>query len=423
MSIVELRICGRYKLESKMGNGTFGQIFQAKNIQNNSQVAIKMEYIQSRHPQLLYEGQILQKLQGGIGIPNMHWCGQEGDYNFLVMEMLGQNLQELFVLCGNKFSLKTVLMIADQIINNLEYIHYKTYLHRDLKPENFIIGSLKRQKYIYTIDFGLSKKFRDTKTYEHIPFRDKKPLIGTARYASINSHKGYEQSRRDDLESLAYMLIYFLKGSLPWQGLQCQNREDKYFQILDMKTNYTEEDLCGNLPPEFWIFLSYSKTLKFDEKPDYTYVKKIFKERFVKEGYLFDYVYDWTLIPLKNKNIQYPIKLPLTVQMISNEYKFLKENKDLLDLSKSQIGDTSYQTEVAEGVQGDLDSNYFKQQQEQDNNQETVDKQKQQNVEQQQQIYEQYRQLQQIQQNLQIEQQKKSNTNHKKNNNGDCQVY
>ncbi|EGR32358.1 hypothetical protein IMG5_086120 [Ichthyophthirius multifiliis] len=175
-----------------------------------------MEELKSMHHQLLYEGKIYQSLQGGIGIPTMYWCGQEGDYNFLVMELLGNNLEELFVQCGNKFSLKTVLMIADLILSDLEYFHFKSYIHRDIKPENFILGQGKRANQILIIDFGLSKKYRDPKTFEHISFRDGKTLIGTTRYASINCHKGYEQSRRDDLESLCYMLIYFLKGKLPW---------------------------------------------------------------------------------------------------------------------------------------------------------------------------------------------------------------
>jgi len=156
------------------------------------------------------------------------------------MELLGSNLEELFTLCNRRFSLKSTLMIADQLISNLEYIHFKTYVHRDMKPENFLVGLSKKSKNIFTIDFGLSKRYRDSRTHEHIPFRDKKPLIGkqkdiiseaktaylyfllfiiilgTCRYASLNAHRGLEQSRRDDLESLGYILVYFLKGSLPW---------------------------------------------------------------------------------------------------------------------------------------------------------------------------------------------------------------
>lgn len=182
----------------------------------------------------------MQNIQGGIGIPIMHWCGQESDYNFLVMELLGPNLSELFTLCNNHFTLKTVLMIGQQILSNLEYIHFKTYVHRDLKPENFLIGTGAKASRIYTIDFGLSKRYRDQNTFLHIPFRDKKPLIGTARYASLNAHMGYEISRRDDLEALCLMLIYFLKdGHLPWQGIQVATKDQKYQQIKEIKQNTT----------------------------------------------------------------------------------------------------------------------------------------------------------------------------------------
>lgn len=165
----------------------------------------------------------------------MYWCGQESEYNVLVMELLGQNLEELFNACNRKFSLKTVLMLADQLIQNIEYLHFKNYVHRDVKPENFLMGLGQKMNQLFMIDFGLSKRYRDTKTFEHIPYRENKPLIGTARYASINTHKGIEQSRRDDIEALCYLFIYFLKGTLPWQGLKAKSKDEKYKRIKENK--------------------------------------------------------------------------------------------------------------------------------------------------------------------------------------------
>jgi serine/threonine protein kinase len=142
----------------------------------------------------------------------MYWCGQEGDFNFLIMELLGDNLEEIFVKCRRYFSLKTIVMLADRLLQNIEYLHFKSLLHRDLKPENFLIGAMpNKQHKIFTIDYGLAKKYRDSVTHEHIPFREKKPLIGTARYASVNAHIGFELSRRDDLETLGYIIIYFAR--------------------------------------------------------------------------------------------------------------------------------------------------------------------------------------------------------------------
>lgn len=150
------------------------------------------------------------------GIADVHWYGQEGDYKCMVMEMLGKSLEDLFQSCARKFSLKTVCMLADQMLTRLEYLHSQSFIHRDMKPDNFMMGQQMKRTQVYLIDFGLSKRFRDVKHGEHIRYRDGKSLTGTARYASVNTHMGVEQARRDDVEALGYILIYFLKGQLPW---------------------------------------------------------------------------------------------------------------------------------------------------------------------------------------------------------------
>jgi serine/threonine protein kinase len=150
------------------------------------------------------------------GIPSIHWFGVEGDYNAMVMDLLGPSLEDLFNYCKRKFTVKTTLMIADQMLQRLEFLHNNHFIHRDMKPDNFLIGHGKKQNLVYIIDYGLAKRYRDPKTGEHIPYKDNKSLTGTARYASVNAHLGIEQSRRDDLESVGFILIYFLKGSLPW---------------------------------------------------------------------------------------------------------------------------------------------------------------------------------------------------------------
>lgn len=153
----------------------------------------------------------------------------------MTIELLGPSLEDLFVYCGRKLSLKTVLLIADQLLARIEAFHTKGFIHRDLKPENILIGLEENASTVYLIDFGLAKRWKDPHTNEHIKYKDKKSLTGTARYASANTHLGIEQSRRDDLEGAGYVILYLLKGELPWQGLRARNKDDKYRKIKDCK--------------------------------------------------------------------------------------------------------------------------------------------------------------------------------------------
>ncbi|CAN1232096.1 Casein kinase 1-like protein 10, partial [Linum grandiflorum] len=149
---------------------------------------------------------------------------------------------------------------------------------------------------VYVIDYGLAKKYRDLKTHKHIPYRENKNLTGTARYASVNTHMGVEQSRRDDLESLGYVLMYFLRGSLPWQGLKAGTKKQKYDRISEKKMLTPIEVLCKSYPSEFTSYFHYCRSLRFEDKPDYAYLKKLYRDLFVREGYQFDYIFDWTIL-------------------------------------------------------------------------------------------------------------------------------
>ncbi|XP_011030485.1 PREDICTED: casein kinase I isoform X2 [Populus euphratica] len=289
-------IGGKFKLGRKLGSGSFGELYLGINVQSGEEVAVKLESVKTKHPQLHYESELYMLLQGGTGVPHLKWFGVEGEYNVMVIDLLGPSLEDFFNYCNRKLSLKTVLMLADQLINRVEYMHSRGFLHRDIKPDNFLMGLGRKANQIYIIDYGLGKKYRDLQTHKHIPYRENKNLTGTARYASVNTHLGVEQSRRDDLESLGYVLMYFLRGSLPWQGLKAGTKKQKYDRISEKKMLTPIEVLCKNYPSEFTSYFHYCRSLRFEDKPDYSYLKRLFRDLFIREGYQFDYVFDWNIL-------------------------------------------------------------------------------------------------------------------------------
>lgn len=284
----------RYKLVSKLGSGSFGSVYKAIDTERKRYVAVKVESKTSNKKRLAQEVNIYNNFSCCKYIPKIFWYGSENNYNFLVMNLMGSSFEKLFLSHGNCFSLKTIIMISIELLKILEYIHENNIIHRDLKPDNIVIGANENHGNIYLLDFGLSKKFSSGDIGNHIDFSKNKSLIGSMRYASIRNHKGHEQSRRDDLESLGYILLYFLKGGvLPWNGLQTSNKNEKSKQICKIKNNIPIEELCVDIPEEFKILISYSRKLKFDSKPNYNYLQNLFHKLLLNSGFEYDKKYDW----------------------------------------------------------------------------------------------------------------------------------
>ncbi|KAK2749623.1 casein kinase I [Myotisia sp. PD_48] len=284
-----------YRVGKKIGEGSFGVIFEGSNLLNNQVVAIKFEPRKSDAPQLRDEYRTYKILVGCPGIPNVYYFGQEGLHNILVIDLLGPSLEDLFDHCNRKFTVKTVVMVAKQMLSRVQTIHEKNLIYRDIKPDNFLIGrpGSKAANVIHVVDFGMAKQYRDPKTKQHIPYRERKSLSGTARYMSINTHLGREQSRRDDLEALGHVFMYFLNGGLPWQGLKAATNKQKYEKIGEKKQTTPIKDLCSHCPDQFNEYLNYVRNLGFEDTPDYDYLRDLFTEALQSVGEVEDGEYDW----------------------------------------------------------------------------------------------------------------------------------
>ncbi|KPA83495.1 putative mitochondrial casein kinase 1 isoform 2 [Leptomonas pyrrhocoris] len=292
----EILIGGRFRIQERLGGGAFGEVFKGIDVNSGRPVAMKMELTKDGHrSHLNLEHKIYRKFNEcpvTVGIPQSFYCGRAGDYTIMVMELLGPCLEDLFALCHRKFTPKTVCMIGIQIIQRLQYLHSVGYLHRDIKPENFVMGVGNNSHVVYVIDVGLSKAWRDA-SGKHISYAENKSLTGTARYVSINTHQGIQQSRRDDLESVSYLLSYFVRGNLPWQGLKSAKKDVRFERIRDLKIATSPHKLCDGYPRQLGDFVAYTRGLEFEAEPDYGYCVDLLSQAIKDMGEEYDYCYQW----------------------------------------------------------------------------------------------------------------------------------
>ena len=293
VEIVKIKNQYSFKSTDRLGGGSFGQIYKGINLKTKEEVAIKIESKNIETPQLMHESKILKALNDNDGFPKVYLVTPLDDVLIMVMELLGENLQKLLMNSPHKkFTLKTTLMLAIQILSRIKTLHENNYIHRDIKPENFTIGLKKYKNTIYMIDYGLTRKFCDSHK-NHIPYKEGKHLTGTALYASIYTHKGIEQSRRDDLESLGYMMIYFCKGELPWMNVKGKTKEIKYKKIMEKKLEMKPDILCQGLPDEFNQYFKYVRELQFTEEPKYDFLLGLFNSAMKKNNIKNDFKFDW----------------------------------------------------------------------------------------------------------------------------------
>ena len=267
----------KYKPVKKIGRGSFGKIYHVVRLKDNAAFAMKVEKIDAVQKTLEREAYYLFTLQGGFGIPKLITFGRTKSYNILIETLLNKSLFDLFINKNNKFRLTDCCFIGIQILEILEWIHSKDIIYRDVKPENFLIG-IKDPNAIYVVDFGLCKKYRSSKTGKHLLPKLTGKFSGTLIYASSNVLKGKESSRRDDLISLGYMLIYLLKRDIPWNSSFKDLNKEKYYNLIYLKDTNSNGELFKGLPDELIEYIKYSRSLKFEQDPDYTYLRSLFKK-------------------------------------------------------------------------------------------------------------------------------------------------
>ncbi|CAD8052986.1 unnamed protein product [Paramecium sonneborni] len=375
-------INNQYVLNKRLSAGSYGIVFEAEDLQKKYLVAVKIEK-KEKNSTLDREIHILTRLLGTQGVPKLIWSGIDNNSNVLVQQLLTKDIGA-YLKEYRKFSLKTVLIITDYLLQIIRRIHNKSVVHRDLKPENIMY----HQKQIYIVDFGISKLYRDN-NLKHVPFKEGRSFVGTTRYASIAAHKGQELGRKDDLESLIYIDILMLKGTLPWQNMLSQNNKERQKQVGEKKIKMTTTEICVDLPIEFTKALDYIRSLQYQSDPDYDYLIQLFRKLAQSRKIEYDDVYDWTQpsnqstpnnllqdtiikqiaslqqferSPKVMQNKCQSLKVPSTQDVLQDRKKSLQNSSQLM-LQQNELNKSIQNTYVISQIANDYDSkqDYFSQ--------------------------------------------------------------
>ena len=325
----------KFRVLNHLSKGAFSDIYTGINIITKEKVAIKVEDRFKIEKFLEAECYFIFSLKN-VGIPKVISFGHNKEYDILVMPLLGKSLHEMQINENYNFEFKDICLIAIQVIERIQLVHSQKIIHRDIKPDNFLIG-LNDPNILYLIDFGLSKKYRSSVTGNHIKYNRVKKFVGSLRYASVNALKLREQSRRDDLESIGYMLIFLIKGSLPWDNIKVENKRSSFYKISQFKQKLEPEILCRNLPKEFAEYIRYVKNLNFEEEPDYNYLKSLFQNLLRKQGFeeekiFFSWINEFNINQIK-KSINLSKRNSSSRGRILNQLRKLIENRR----SKSEL--------------------------------------------------------------------------------------
>ena len=322
----------KFRVLKHLSKGAFSDIYIGINKLTKEKVAIKVEGRYEIDKCLETECFFLFSLRG-FGIPKVISFGHNKEYDILVMPLLGKSLHEIQMSKNFNFEFKDICLIAIQIIERIEWVHSQKIIHRDIKPDNFLIG-LNDPNVIYLIDFGLSKKYRSSITGNHIKNTQIKKFVGSLRYASVNALRIREQSRKDDLESIGYMLIYLIKRRLPWDNIKVDNKRSSYLKLSNYKKNIEPELLCENLPDEFAEYIRYVKNLNFEDEPDYNYLKSLFQIMLNKQGFeedkiFFSWINESNIFKLKKS-------INLSKRSSSSRGRIFKKIKKTIDSKRSK---------------------------------------------------------------------------------------